>query len=131
MIGKVLLTIVLVLLAVAGMFAGAGSVGGSVFSEFVNATGPVSAEPSSVTDVLRMVFYGAVDIGRKFVAFILDMISAESPMQTLINGAILSIVFLVLGYLSVAIAKFIRFLLYAAAVFTMGITIMQVLGMIR
>jgi len=87
-------------------------------------------DSSTVLNGFKLFLQGMVTIAQRFVEIIVDMVSADSPSQTLINGAILTGVFVLLGYLAVLVAKVFRFIFIAAAIFTAGITVLYVLGLI-
>lgn len=87
-------------------------------------------DSSTILNGFKLFLQGMVTIAQRFVEIIVDMVSADSPSQTLINGAILTGVFVLLGYLAVLVAKVFRFIFIAAAIFTAGITVLYVLGLI-
>jgi len=72
----------------------------------------------------------ATSIAKKFVETVSDMVAGKTVTETIINGSVLAAIFVILGYLAILFAKFIRFLFYAAAVFTVGVTILHILGMV-
>jgi len=144
MVGKALLAIVLAIAAVLGMFyvarsnmldvavqraTGSAEVNVSTSNE-VSIPNKIEVNHQTAIDIAKMVIYGAISVGQKFAEFVAETVRGENLTQTIINGAILSAVFFVLGYLSVVLAKLIRFLFYAAGIFTAGITMMYVLGLI-
>lgn len=87
-------------------------------------------DESTLIQSVKLFIYSVSSFAKKFIELVADIVKGGSTTETLINGGILTAVFIALGYLAMVLAKFIRFLFYAAAAFTVGITIMCFLGMI-
>jgi len=105
------------------------STGSAESSPITVGSGSVSINADSVTHAAKVFITGITSIAMRFVEMVSEMIRGKTVTETVINGAVLTLIFVGLGYFSVLIARFIRFLFFVAAAFTAGLTMMYVLGL--
>jgi len=89
----------------------------------------ISIDTDSVTHAAKVFISSITGIAMRFVEMVSEMIRGETVTETAINGAVVTLIFVVLGYFSMLIARFIRFLFFAAAAFTAGLTMLYVMGL--
>jgi len=90
----------------------------------------IGTDTSNIEYAAKAFITYITSMAKRFVDVVSDIVAGETMTETIINGGILAAVFVVLGYLAMVIAKFIRFLFYAAAIFTVGVTILYIMGLI-